>query len=669
MIVNKLTLLRNSQRSAVALIFGLCLVPLMYLIGFAVDYTFYSQARSQMLLAAEASATHAVRVALSTYTLELNNGTVAGNATTSGTAIYDANQAGEQAGAQWFQAQLGTLPRGSISTTPITGNPSTSLPNVTVTQPTSGGGFVANVSYGGTYPPLFNGLFARTSAWTYPGNSQATATFDYAEILFLLDTSNSMLIGTNANDEVTLEENSVCQGTTVWDPASNTNSGRDPMSFYDYGTSSNGGGSDNDAVDFTKVQHYLDPSGTTGTAAMNDDTGTCLSGYRWPTNNSSAYAPCALACHTSQLTATDGYTLDQYGEARRLRDEELGNSPKSGSTFADNGKSQFTSSGITYAASPYTTPTATVEPALSLRIDVVMDAAYTAIGSMETAESFTGQFTAGVYNFTTDVSAIASGTANTSTTTVEATSLTAAQAAVKNLDYLQTPTETTLPAYYNSGARNTNFAASMQDLRNGTVMPNRTAIVGTTGSVAGPSTGNVAGSTGGAPLKFLFIITDGFQDDNDGTIGGMTSYTAETTASYPTYVDSKGISSVCKQYKDLGFTVYVLAINYLPLASTNYYTNINFSDIYTAEDFGSGASGSYFSTNGGVAPFRLATTYSTRTLTTPPYASTNGPLQVGLIACATSYSDFKTATSGADITNAVQSLLRSALASTIRVSG
>ncbi len=622
----------SSRRSAVTMIFALSFIPLMYLVGLSVDFTFYSLASGQAQLAAQGAATNAVRAAVSTYTLETDEG-ISASPTATPSAYNDGITAGEQAGYMWFQAQLGKLPRGSISFPGAA--TSVNYPKVVIAEPSAGGGYAATVTYTLTYPPLFNGLFSRASSWTASGNTQATSNFDYAEILFLLDSSNSMLIGTSPTDITTMEENSVCQPSTILDSTITTGEVSPISSQYTYGQASNNGTADNDAIDFTQVAHYK-ASGST------DENGSCNSGYL-NSSFSGPMVPCALACHTTSATTSSGYYKDLYGLARQMRATEI-------------------SSG--YTSSPYGT-----NPALSLRIDIVMDSALTAINDMETAEAFTGQFTAGVYNFTDDIATPAIATGTTGDSTPEATSLTKAASDVQAVDYIYAP-ETSFPSVYNSGTRNTDFVTSMASLLVGKTKVNQFGSASVSnvtrgGTAISAVSTATAGQTASNPLKFLFIITDGLNDVPNLTtyyptsnhyFGEMTSYTNET---------AQNSAAVCYPYKSDGFTIYVLAIQYYPLDSTNYYNKIpDYPTAYTTQDYPT-----EFSNVPSTRVQDLVTTNATSSETSPPNSSQYSPVDIGLRACASSSSDFYTAAGGAStISNAIDTMLRSALASTIRLS-
>jgi D-serine deaminase-like pyridoxal phosphate-dependent protein len=107
----------------------------------------------------------------------------------------------------------------------------------------------------------------------------------------------------------------------------------------------------------------------------------------------------------------------------------------------------------------------------------------------------------------------------------------------------------------------------------------------------------------------------------------------------------------------------VLAIQYYPLSSSNYYNQINVATAYTADDYPT-----QFSTTANTSPQDLATTVLTSGQSSPPNSSSYAPIDIGLRACASSTSDFFYATGASSISNAINTMLRSALASTIRLS-
>jgi Flp pilus assembly protein TadG len=269
--------IRRDRRGAVAMMFALCLLPMVLLIAIGIDFSFFTEARSQIQLASDAAATHAVRAATGTYALETAEGI------SNTTATQDAITAGEEAGDNWFAAQLGLLPTAKVT---LSGN---SNPDVTVTATTNPSGFSAGVTYTGYYPPFFDHLFGSTVNWNISGSSGAASQYSYVEILMMLDTSQSMDIADSGTNIQLLEQNTVCI------PTAEDSTPADNMSNY-YPGGPNG-------IDLATAANY--------TAS----TGKCAPGTAGPN------APCALACHTSStLVSYGGKTLpnDAYGLARRV---------------------------------------------------------------------------------------------------------------------------------------------------------------------------------------------------------------------------------------------------------------------------------------------------------------------------------------------------------------
>ena len=168
--------LGRDPQGAVSIIFATTAVPLMMAVGLSVDYSFYIQAQSQLSLAADCGAIHAVRVASSNYL--------------SGLTYALAGVNGAQAGQQWFNAQLGILQTGTVT--------NLNIPPVPFNTTTST--FTSTVSYTASVPTHFGGLF-HIKTWNAVGSASATiATNSFVNVDFLLDNSSSMLIGATEGD-------------------------------------------------------------------------------------------------------------------------------------------------------------------------------------------------------------------------------------------------------------------------------------------------------------------------------------------------------------------------------------------------------------------------------------------------------------------------------------
>lgn len=458
----------RGTRGSVGLLFGLALLPLIMLIGLAIDYAFYSKAQAQLNLAADAAAMHAVRVASQAY----------GNGLTTVQAGVDA---GQTAGQQWFYAQLGSLPRVSMPTSGL---------SVVVTYTASPGGFTAQVTYNATLTTFFGRLF-NTLTWPITGTASSVISNAYVEVLMLVDNSSSMMLPSTDKDIITMEQATSCsgpgnaalqQGQSIHNAYSWTFPGG-----YGYETGdmippkSPKLGSCSAGYDGDPNVCFYPPLGM---ASYNAATGKC-------NNGNTPAAPCAFACHWTGSTASFGsatYSNDYYGVARSLK--------------------------------------------LTLRLDVVLGATANVISALQKDQESPGQFSVGVFQFSAPDSASGSSLKTVYPTNGKEADANLA-AALAAVNAIQTPVVS------NDG--DTDFATAATALA-GEVQP------------AGD------GTTQGAPFKNLFIVTDGLQD-----LPGVRDEAPITNA---------GNETICKQFKDKGFAVYVLYTPYWPVANNYYLTYI-----------------------------------------------------------------------------------------------
>ena len=305
-LITRLLRLLRERRGGVALLFGLCALPLAMIVGLAVDFSFYIQVKAQVNLAADAAAMHAVSVASRAY--------AAGTTTMAGIQA-----AGQAAGQQWFAAQLGALTNGTVSPGNVT---------VVVAYNTSPSGFTAQVSYTGTVATHFGGLFHVT---TFPisGAAKATVANLQLEVVMMLDNSASMLIGATADDMYALQQATPCStrtGINSSHPQSYGTNGNYAMNDYPFG----GHTGKYYSWSYTGIYGYGGYSGTTAPpAAQNgfcdprytgdprlctyiatypnvnpNNTYQCTNGGGTPlTVNGTTWPhapnlPCAFACHT-----------------------------------------------------------------------------------------------------------------------------------------------------------------------------------------------------------------------------------------------------------------------------------------------------------------------------------------------------------------------------------
>jgi hypothetical protein len=246
----------------------------------------------------------------------------------------------------------------------------------------------------------------------------------------------------------------------------------------------------------------------------------------------------------------------------------------------------------------------------------------------------------------------------------EATSdLASALSQVNAVDWKKTPSETTIPQLIYGDTNNrapnpnnageggdTNFPLSLNDLEAGNAFP-----LSSSGAKQ-PLTVSGSGNTATAPQKFIFIVTDGMEDDspNNGSSSGqnvegeMTSVAGETAG-----------TGACAYLKNtLKYTVYVLYVDYNPVSNISYYgfPGARPPNSYTLADYPNDTQQNTSVQNlSAVANGSSAPTF------------TNTPIANALQACASAKSDFYTASSSSDIQTALSNMLKSALASTIRL--
>jgi len=599
----------RDRRGAVALIAGLSLVPMVLMVGLAIDYSFFAEARSQVQLAADAAAAHAVRAAAETFALETSEGA------SQSVAEAAAVTAGNLAGSNWFQAQLGQLPTASVPLSAQTcSTPTANVLCVDTTANSNPVGFSADVAYSGSYPPFFDGLFHTSSTWGIDGTSGATAGYGYAEIVVMLDTSPNMELGADQTDIVNMQDLSTCPTSSA--VTGNGLGGGTNKSYITTNTwlANNTGAYIYNATGYTSASPNAPVSLNFDEGAIVNYTpdanpenpGKCANGTFGPN------APCAFACHTDN-NHVGAASQDLYGIARQ------------------NG--------------------------VKLRLDVVLSATEQVIQTMIQNEQTANQFSIGVFQFNTNVSPIVQGTVGTDPLPYEATTeLNNALQDVYKVDYNNTPSETSIPIAVTGPQDYTNFQYSMSNLISGQNF--KSAVAGSL--TADAATSQSANATPAQnPAKNIFIVTDGYDDYAGGATGRVqgpfTGVNAEQNKNDPLY------PGICRQLKNLGYTVYVLYIPYWSLAN-NYYQADPYPDItptpYYTDDGGTGTPG----------------TYSPKQFAEPPTGA--GPAAYGnlapnvaaLQACSSnSQLDYKEADNSAEIAADMQQLLKQALQSSIRV--
>jgi hypothetical protein len=321
-------------------------------------------------------------------------------------------------------------------------------------------------------------------------------TLSYVEVLMLIDNSSSMLIGATDGDIVAMQKLTICPPN-----ATAENNSTQPLTVsYSWGFPSGVGynwkngvatltpptstvvGSCDARFDGPSDQCFypINPQITPINA-----NGLCKTNYGLPVsayNGNVPLAPCGFACHSGNGT-NDYYT-------------------------------------IVRAASPK----------ITLRFDVIQQAAQQVIQTMQSKAQASNQFRIGVFEFNDSVTEVHPA----SSSFVEAdTDLSAALSDVENI---------TTPIADNSGA-NTDFVSAASYLSQ------NLTEAGT-------------GLSPDSPRKNLFIITDGMEDittNSNRVMGEMTDPSNETE---------------CAPIKALGYTIYVLYTPYTPLPDPWYFTNV-----------------------------------------------------------------------------------------------
>jgi hypothetical protein len=301
----------------------------------------------------------------------------------------------------------------------------------------------------------------------------------------------------------------------------------------------------------------------------------------------------------------------------------------------------------------------------------MLSATENAIQDIQTSEAVANQISVGIYQFNADVQPIIRGNTQTGDALPEATTnLPAALTAVQNIDYNHNPAETSIPVYTPDCASysfptvencsgNTNLVLSMQHLVSGT-LPTDTG--------AQPLTAAGSGATSAHPLKFMFLITDGMEGENPAN--GATDLVTNPNYLYKgvmtTLTDNQAVSDpsvqagTCTAIKKLGYILYVLYVDYLPVSQSQYYVQ----PVLSAQTLSEFPSARYLVDVADSEPY-VAQGGTSAQITARIAA--NVPTAEALAQCASAPSDFYSASSDTDIQTALNAMLKSALASTIRL--
>jgi Flp pilus assembly protein TadG len=262
--------LKQDRRSAVALLFAILAVPIIGLVGLAIDYGLWNQTYASLSLAASGAALNAVKT------------TAAAELTNDPNAVAE----GQAAGAQWFVSQVGSSANAARL------NISASQVDVKIK---TGVQVTAKVKYASTHgagyvTPIFGQLFGISE---YPLSVTAAAaigTAPYLDVEILLDNSPSMEIGATPNDIAYVMGLSTCSPYGGTWPQSGTYVSGQPYSVYDY-SGYNSEAAELNAPFGVGTGGYTGVPGSATLVPANTNGGPACG----PT--ASAGPPCAFACH------------------------------------------------------------------------------------------------------------------------------------------------------------------------------------------------------------------------------------------------------------------------------------------------------------------------------------------------------------------------------------
>jgi Flp pilus assembly protein TadG len=616
------------RTGAISIMFATMIIPLLIIVGLAVDFGFYVRAQAQLNLAADSAAMHAVRAAaLAAQNNAPSNTSQTGGSQTGNTSW---NYAGVRAGEEWFTAQA-TLVKGFTSSTAATTESSTqtgsqSLMGVAVTVTYNVPKYTATVTYSGTMNTIF-GKIAGVKSWPIAGTATSVIGYNYVDIGIMIDNSQSMLIGATTSDINAMMAASPCYVVK-------TENGVSPglaMSAYSYYLNGPGNPYGQGTIGYGSGQTL--PTYSTSSTSPNPSTQYCVPGYVLNQTGLSAcaYPPSILygtnaQYYTTPAQATQTNLAGSCNNGGGAQGAAGPHTPQAPCAFACH---QNADGGDWYAmARALTNPT--TGKTVQLRLDVVQSAAQQVIQTMiqysPPPQTLLG---VGIYTFNTALTPQYPCTSLSGCTTPFGTDLTTALGDLAVCSGTQS-----------SGCLLPPVSGDSSETYYATVFPQVQSLLGTSGD----------GSTAAKPLKNLFIVTDGINDSllyGTQIVGPM----------------DQAVAAPCAGIKANGVTVYVLYTPYLPIPTWTY--------DYTAMPAYPGGAGypsavlNQFVTEHNPASFpNYNASYEPGPA--PGYVY-DTPVMAALRACASSPGNFYTASNPADISTAMQAMLSAALNSAARV--
>jgi Flp pilus assembly protein TadG len=505
-----LTALRHERKSSVALLFAISSIPVVGLVGLAIDYGIWNQTYASISLAASSAALNAVKIA---NAANLNNDP-------------NAQTEGQNAGKQWFISQVGPSDNATHFATPHTDQVKVA---VTVAATTT-----ATVSFSDTVPPIFGNLFGVSD---YPLKVTAKAEIianPYLNVEILLDNSPSMEIGATPGDIAAMMYLTPCSPSAVSPTPTGLSNAGQPWNATDYTGSGYNGAKDPWDEEKYPLQYVANASAAPAGGYVGSSAPTCPSLaalYPKPGGPYTAGSPCGFACHFDTAhPGTLNASYDYYGLAR--------------STIALPSKC-YNLTNLNGANPP--TPLQLSTCAITLRFDLVKSAVDQTISAMQ-SDNITAinNLNVGVYWFATGVTQVypkpSGACAPVNGNPVNTLACQAGNDWTTAMNDVGAPP--TLPNTLDTGIQPFQGANGGDTDMHATLTSLATQYLTAAGD----------GSSATSPLKVLFLVTDGLDD--------------------PTSRAMQGISSAdCQTFKNMGYAIYVVYTPYYPLMNPFYVTN------------------------------------------------------------------------------------------------
>jgi hypothetical protein len=528
-----ISVLLASRRSAASVIFAIAIIPILGLCGLAIDYGIWARIDAELNSAANAAALNAVKVAA---VAELNNDP---NAVAEGNA----------AGLAWFESEAGG-PQSYLVPSACAAKAKDAACTIAATVHTTlGPKATATVSFNGRVDSIFGKLFL-VNSYPISGSAAATKGMPYNEVIVAADNSSSMDIAATPADINTLASLSACDASNAYYPTVHPNgqitwADASDEQYYNYACSLSNGvnftgtttagvscpfiataselGPSPVAFDLEPPPPPIPPPPAYLNSADSSKLGQkcLLLGPQANANNlyPTPGPPCAFACHWDNRPGVPaGKGNDLWAAARRQQ--------------------------------------------VSLRLDLVKLATQATLAQLQ-ADNIPSynNLSVGIYTFDTQINQYYPGTPGTPLNQVVCAN--PGPACEAGIDFAAAEKAVGCPPYLPPGTTSANCSNTGGVTDTG-IQPIVGALKGDNDDTAFPEdmdslgkflTKSGDGSTRNKPLKELILVTDGFQDDPNA----------------PQPDDRQAFDyTKCRQFKKLGYLVYVLYTPYYPVVHYAY---------------------------------------------------------------------------------------------------